>query len=452
MAHKITKIIDYFSFQEELRNAYPNIDIEKALDRSLILTPKSKDFSQNSPKGYRIHDVESDEDCGYTGFRITRENAFKLLNDRVKDVSASLPPAISQLLTKNEFYDYLIKKKFIEPTISFSVIQTQLESYSKNPEVIAGYIQCGIEDKIPEEIGWAHPVVLQALAHIQRIEIHMWQLGKNHCLVPYSLSGDYDTSNGAKQRLDLLYTHGNHFERLKLEGFDGGNFPIIGDTELIYPLEIQFCDSFIIEDPAPGKHSPPRKGTQTNEKVKCKTNDIHGEQLVMQYFNNNRLRSFLKEIGVSKLLCGVCEAMRKRLFPNIITSGTSNFMFPNTIDISASHICYEPSPHMPPENFMDRPPSVSFSNDDDEKTKDYASDWHNLILKTLQSLYQVVSLKPHEMEQSNLTSANSNDDNEQTTPSSEKHQIINSFFAPLNLKENCSVKRYSGLGVMYQWK
>lgn len=42
------------------------------------------------------------------------------------------------------------------------------------------------------DAGYSHPAVLQALAHIQHVEIHMWRLGENDVLVPHNTNeGNY---------------------------------------------------------------------------------------------------------------------------------------------------------------------------------------------------------------------------------------------------------------------
>src|SRR3989338_6611687 len=128
----------------------------------------------HSGKGYIRHKVQGDGDCGYTAFGITRSNAFDLLVSHIHDeaVTALLQPVVYELLHTKKFYDYLIEKKFIVKTISFEAMQSMLEDYSKNCDVIKGYIHYEIREKTVD-MGWAHPGVLQALAHIQKIEIYM---------------------------------------------------------------------------------------------------------------------------------------------------------------------------------------------------------------------------------------------------------------------------------------
>jgi hypothetical protein len=204
----------------------------------------------HSSKGYVRHEVLGDGDCGYRAFRITREKAFELLNDNISDsdVTTLFQPVVYQSLTTIEFYNYLIEKELIQRAISFDAIKINLTNYSRNINVITGYIHYDVKDR-KHEGGWAHPVVLQALAHIQKIDIRMWRLGENQRLVPHCHPDHYDyasyTPEGAQQRLDLLYINGNHFERLELKGFGEGNLPDVRDNEMIYPLEIQNSQKLI---------------------------------------------------------------------------------------------------------------------------------------------------------------------------------------------------------------
>lgn len=177
----------------------------------------------NSNKGYVRHPVLGDGDCGYNAFGITREGALNLLINHIHDVGSLLQPVIYQLLTTQEFYDYLIEQELIQ--VSFDVVHNQLEAYSRDMNVLKGYINYEVADKKTDQ-GWVHPVVLQSLAHIQKIEIHMWVLEEveSQRLIPHSRPGHYDYSSyrptESDQRLDLLFINGNHFERITLIDFD----------------------------------------------------------------------------------------------------------------------------------------------------------------------------------------------------------------------------------------
>jgi hypothetical protein len=206
----------------------------------------SKNQVGNSSKGYVRNTVAADGDCGYTSYGIKREGAVNLLLAHINDerVLQLLQTDIKELLLIEDFFNHLKCQQIIDSGILFASFSRMADKYSKDSRIVTEYINYVVREKKYEK-GWAHPCVLQSLAHIQKIEIYMWQLGDDKRLIPHrdAQRGDYDYASyspeGANERRDLLYINGNHFERLQFIGFGEDGFPNIDDTEVIYPLEIQ---------------------------------------------------------------------------------------------------------------------------------------------------------------------------------------------------------------------
>lgn len=194
---------------------------------------KKSHFKELLGKGYVRHEVIGDRKyCGFTAFGITRERAVNLLIENIHNVRELLEPVVKELLLNEHFYNYLIKKNLLQSTTTFKTAKTQFTDLA----VISGCIQYDLNEKM-----WADPAILQALAHIQKISIHIWTLDAvDKHLLPHCFKDDYVCYQpaGATQRLDILCSNGNLFERLDIVGFGEGNF-LIDDSEIIYPLEIQ---------------------------------------------------------------------------------------------------------------------------------------------------------------------------------------------------------------------
>jgi hypothetical protein len=196
-------------------------------------------------RGYVRHSVESDGDCGYTAFGVTREQALQLLMPRIASDAACvdlLKPAIKEALLNETFLNYLEQIEVIGEElgqISPLGIREQPERYAQDAAVVAAFLDFDIREK-QIDCGWAHPATLRALAHAQEIELHIWRLSPaDGRLVPHCLPDQYDYSSYVPtdvinpQRLDLLFINGNHFERLEFVGYPQA----ISDNEIIYPLE-----------------------------------------------------------------------------------------------------------------------------------------------------------------------------------------------------------------------
>lgn len=177
---------------------------------------------RNSDQGYTRYEIEGDEDCGYSVFGVTREKAVELLLANISNISHLIKTSVKQALLTDDFSrDLLLDKKD----------EQMLEAYSTDSAIQNAYIRYDVQHR-RIDAGFSHPAVLQALAHIKHLEIHMWKLGENNVLVPHTMEEDYSVyrPDRVEGRVDLLFVNGNHFERLELRGY-GNDIP----SEGIYP-------------------------------------------------------------------------------------------------------------------------------------------------------------------------------------------------------------------------
>lgn len=231
---------DLKSVQSELLDLALAKNIEKLCLLLFSSTPKSKkrevteDRVGNSTQGYIRHAVDPDGECGYTAFGITRKEALKQLTDNLVLIQGILQPAVKEALLTQAFYDYLLTNYAISTDVTYTQIIEALERYATDLTVLQGYLHYDVRDT-HIDAGWAHPCVLQALAHIRNIELRIWHLGDRDILIPHcSDSFDYAvyTPPGADGRTDLLFIKGNHFERLEFVGYKD-ELP----TEAVYPFD-----------------------------------------------------------------------------------------------------------------------------------------------------------------------------------------------------------------------
>jgi len=197
-------------------------------------TGSKKNRVGNTKSGYIRYKVASDGNCGYTAFGITRQKAFTLLIEHLDEIKTILKPAILEQLSEEKFGTFLKERKAGDPTTPIHLQTEQHEGYAALPAVIRAFLAYDVSlGRI--DAGWAHPLTLQALAHIQKIELHLWRLSPNQALQLHRGAGYdyaiYQPPGGSTQRTDLLFINGNHFERLELVNCE--NLP---DEEPIYPL------------------------------------------------------------------------------------------------------------------------------------------------------------------------------------------------------------------------
>ncbi len=173
-------------------------------------------------QGYIRHKVDADGNCGHTAFGITREDALECLTNEIMSIRDILKPANREALITEGFYNYLINNKIISSDTTHKFITEHLEQFEINLNVLQGYLYYDVRDK-QIDMGWVHPCVLQALAHLQCIELHIWQLGEQAVLIPHHIRDeDYSTyiPPKVKARTDLLFINGNHFDRLEFVGYE----------------------------------------------------------------------------------------------------------------------------------------------------------------------------------------------------------------------------------------
>jgi len=197
--------------------------------RKLFPEAPRSNRASNLPQGYIRHPVRSDGDCGYTAFGITREYAYTLLSNNIEDIKDIIKLPVEEALLTEEFYDYLVAKKTI--TMTREKITNPEEGISANLAVSVdlqnAYIAYDVRDKQVDG-GWAHPKILQALAHFREIELRMWCLGENGVLIPHRVGGeDYSVYRPAvaDERVDLLFINRNHFERLEFQDYENDAIP-----------------------------------------------------------------------------------------------------------------------------------------------------------------------------------------------------------------------------------
>ena len=138
------------------------------------------------------------------------------------------------MLITEKFYQYLIKQGALTPETTFETFEENEAHFSKDLAIIQAYLNYDIRDK-NVDAGFAHPGVLQALAHIQKVDLRIWHTGENQALQAHRGAGyDYAayTPSMTERRVDLLFSNGNHFDLLEFSGYEHG----VPDTEAsIFP-------------------------------------------------------------------------------------------------------------------------------------------------------------------------------------------------------------------------
>lgn len=184
--------------------------------------------------GYVRHKVLDDGNCGYTAFGITRQVAYDLIINNLtkREVVNLLKPVVQEQLLLTNFYKYLKSKKVLNEKVKHNEIIENMAAWADDLAIISAYIEYDIKEK-KIDAGWAHPAILQVLAHIQHMTLRIWQLAESNTLIPHTQQqyAQYITSDTEQVR-NLLFVNGNHFEQLEFVGVD----PSMSST-LIYPLD-----------------------------------------------------------------------------------------------------------------------------------------------------------------------------------------------------------------------
>lgn len=191
----------------------------KALKKSEIKRPR-EDAQQAHPR-FRVLQVLGDGECGYRGFGIERNHAHDILlaNLQNPDVIHLLAPAIKEaLLTDAAFREHL-QNNYPNKLLADEFIQDVADDYSVDPDVARDFITYDIlHRKI--NMGYVHPAVLQALAHIRQVGLRIWRLADDGVTyIPHQNGnaedyGSYIPAN-AERIIDLLFVNGNHFNVLE---------------------------------------------------------------------------------------------------------------------------------------------------------------------------------------------------------------------------------------------
>ena len=182
---------------------------KRGRDLSLSFLSLLFEQAEHEDPRYEILEVQGDGDCGYTGFGITREDAYRLLsnNTHVPEVQALLQLAMNEANLNRGFQNYVADQ---DEGIDFDDAIAVAQAF-----INFDLIYKGIEG------GWPHPAVLFALAHIQNIGIRIWRRSPNGELIPNRADDNYDFFEhipaGTTEVIELLYRGNNHFDRLDIQ-------------------------------------------------------------------------------------------------------------------------------------------------------------------------------------------------------------------------------------------
>ncbi len=173
--------------------------------------------NQITGKGYIIHSVLGDGDCGFNAIGVTRDEAINLLStdENLNQVKDTLKQLFCEYLVEatnsDPFHKYLIEKKLLDPTVGQWEFINNREYHSHDNRLLKAFIL--FEFKVRRR--WAHPSILQAVSQLLRSDLHIWILGDEGQLLPnYECAHYRDPEN--RSRKDILYVNNAHFERLEL--------------------------------------------------------------------------------------------------------------------------------------------------------------------------------------------------------------------------------------------
>ncbi|CAM4436377.1 MAG: hypothetical protein LEGION0398_MBIBDBAK_00551 [Legionellaceae bacterium] len=200
---------------------------------SIILSselPINAKHISNSDLQFEQYSVSDGESFGFSVFGINREEGYQLLVNNIVGVTPILKKGVTDALLTESFIYYLQENNFASQEFikAFNYYQQQAQQslnideeyeelihHASQLDVVLNYINYDVRDK-KIDAGWSHPAILQALAHIQEINLYIWERGDNHQLNPLAVNPHY-APQGDTQRIDLLFTNGNHFDRLVIK-------------------------------------------------------------------------------------------------------------------------------------------------------------------------------------------------------------------------------------------
>jgi len=190
--------------------------------------------------GYKRHLIPGDGDCCFTAFGIHRETAYSLLDCNLKKIVSYIQPLLDAALLTEKYYDHLKRNQSIPQDISFEVFSTHYQQYRKNTGILRVYLKYDLLERAVEN-GWGHPAFLQALAHLLRINLRIWEKDSAEQLQPLSTYADKYarySSGDNNPWIDLLWVNRSHFDRLELIGYDETS-----QNRLLTPLTQQLNSS-----------------------------------------------------------------------------------------------------------------------------------------------------------------------------------------------------------------
>lgn len=269
---------------DSLNNKEKQEEIQKTKEEKNIGSMKNR----VGKGGYIRHSVTPDGDCWYTAFGITRQEAYNLIvkNINSDDLVKLLQPAVHEQLLMDSFFQYLKQKKVLNEQKTHKEIVENICKWEKDLSIISAYLEYDILNK-RINAGWVHPGILQALAHLQKITLYIWQFDKDLKLVPHMQAeyAQYKTKD-SKEVKNLLFVNGNHFDRLDLIDIDPN-----ANLDPIYPLDSSWNQNIISE-------SPKNENLLKNEKIEVeavkKKEDISICNNNQNFFSsNNDIQKFI---------------------------------------------------------------------------------------------------------------------------------------------------------------
>jgi len=208
----------------------------------LITLPSGEKFERLAVKG--------DGDCGFTAFGITRKYAHELLQKNLNHLRNILIPLMEEVLCTDEnFINYLtddfrevkniyvLYRQSLEHNDKPSEVEYEriLKQYAQDLNLLSSYIDFDVREK-RVDAGWAHPLVLFALAELQKVPIRLWELNERGDVISHRYYGEYHPQGVQAAITDLLFVNGNHYERLQKIIPAVEEQPLF-DTELFFPLD-----------------------------------------------------------------------------------------------------------------------------------------------------------------------------------------------------------------------
>lgn len=113
-------------------------------------------------------------------FNTSRDEAVTLLNEQITLIKKTLEVPIRHTLNTNDAFIVALQVDgFIDNSITAEKIRNEVKKWSKNLNVIQGYIKYYLANQDVNK-GWPHPAVLFALAQIQNIKLYIWEPSGNY--------------------------------------------------------------------------------------------------------------------------------------------------------------------------------------------------------------------------------------------------------------------------------